>query len=179
MALVSMPLADVAPQRKRMYVEKPCSKPLLAPAAAAIASAAWPRPAQPEREAEAPIAMFVRASEGVRIVRKSVFLAVEAGGVLQLGDRILVPADGGAQAVFQEQDGQVLLGSFDGGTDASLAYFSRRSGACSVVFDLLTGHVDLSLSTMRRSRLDGEPPSSAQGRKAIGFYSYTQAIAGR
>jgi hypothetical protein len=88
-----------------------------------------------------------------------------------------VPGHGWAQAVFQEQDGQALVGSFAGGTDATLAYFSRKADACSVVFDLVTGHVDLALTAVDAGALGAGP--AGQGRKAIGFHCYSQPIAGR
>lgn len=179
MAVLSMPLANSAAQRKWMLFEKPSGKPLMAPAAAAVQPVAQSRMAMIEPGAEGPVAMLVQASEGVRIVRGGAVLAAQAGGMLQVGDRVVVPAEGRAQAVFQEQDGQMLLGSFEGGTDASLAYFSKTQGACSVVFDLIAGRVDMALTSIGGAGLGRNMNSSEPGRKAVGFYCYSQAIAGR
>ncbi|KFJ11527.1 hypothetical protein DR66_1293 [Delftia acidovorans] len=181
MAALSLSLAGVALSRLRTSPDRARSKPLNVPAS--FASAAVPR--TPAREAgdgslhaqTAPVALLTRVSEGVRIVRRNDVIAAQAGAVLQQGDRVIVPQQGGAQAVFQEQDGQALLGSFAGGTDATLAYFSRKADACSVVFDLVAGHVDLALSAVDAGVLGGGP--TGRGRRAIGFHCYSQPIAGR
>lgn len=184
MAAVSLSFAGVPLPRLRAHPDRARSKPLNVPAS--FASAAVPR--TPAREAgdgspheqaaqTAPVALLTRVSEGVRIVRRNDVIAAQAGAVLQQGDRVIVPQQGGAQAVFQEQDGQALLGSFAGGTDATLAYFSRKADACSVVFDLVTGHVDLALSAVDAGVLGGGP--TGRGRRAIGFHCYSQPIAGR
>ncbi|MGQ8879387.1 hypothetical protein ACUTR7_17885 [Delftia sp. NA_296.1] len=181
MAAVSLSFAGVALSRLRTSPDRARSKPLNVPAS--FVSAAVPR--TPAREAgdgslhaqTAPVALLTRVSEGVRIVRRNDVIAAQAGAVLQQGDRVIVPQQGGAQAVFQEQDGQALLGSFAGGTDATLAYFSRKADACSVVFDLVAGHVDLALSAVDAGVLGGG--SSGRGRRAIGFHCYSQPIAGR
>ena len=72
--------------------------------------------------------MLTRVSEGVRIVRRNDVIAAQAGAVLQQGDRVIVPQQGGAQAVFQEQDGQALLGSFAGGTGRHAGVFQPQGG---------------------------------------------------
>ncbi|WP_338497668.1 hypothetical protein [Delftia tsuruhatensis] len=187
MAAVSLSFAGMPLPRLRAYPERARSKPLNVPAS--FASAAVPRAAA--REAgdgsphaqvaqaaqAAPVALLTRVSEGVRIVRRSDVIVAQAGALLQQGDRVIVPQQGSAQAVFQEQDGQALLGSFAGGTDATLAYFSRKADACSVVFDLVAGHVDLALSAVDAGMLGGGP--AGRGRRAIGFHCYSQPIAGR
>ena len=185
MAAVSLSFAGVPLPRLRAHPDRARSQPLNVPAS--FASAAVPRASgfASAREAGdggahaqmAPVAMLTRVSEGVRIVRRNDVIAAQAGAVLQQGDRVIVPQQGGAQAVFQEQDGQALLGSFAGGTDATLAYFSRKADACSVVFDLVAGHVDLALSAVDAGVLGGGP--SGRGRRAIGFHCYSQPIAGR
>ncbi len=176
MAFVSTPLAPAAVQHRPMCLDMPCSPaPVATAPRAQPAGAAWHAVA--DAGGQGPAALLVQASEGVCIVRHGVVMPALAGGMLELGDRIVVPAAGRAQAVFQEQDDQVLLGSFDGGTDASLAYFSRKQGACSVVFDLVAGHVDMALSTLEGA--ERATPSVVPGRRAIGFYCYSQAIAGR
>lgn len=178
MAALSLSLAGVALSRLRTSPDRARSKPLNAPAS--FVSAAVPRAPAHETggvSAHAPVAMLTRVSEGVRIVRRNDVIAAQAGAVLQQGDRVIVPQQGSAQAVFQEQDGQALLGSFAGGTDATLAYFSRKADACSVVFDLVAGHVDLALSAVDTGALGGGP--TGQGRRAIGFHCYSQPIAGR
>lgn len=181
MAALSLSLAGVALSRLRTSPDRARSKPLNVPAS--FVSAAVPR--TPAHEAggvstHAPVAMLTRVSEGVRIVRRNDVIAAQAGAVLQQGDRVIVPQQGSAQAVFQEQDGQALLGSFAGGTDATLAYFSRKADACSVVFDLVAGHVDLALTAVDAGALGalGGGPTG-QGRRAIGFHCYSQPIAGR
>lgn len=179
MSLLSMPPVDAAAQRKRVWPDKPCSRPLPVPAAT-VASVAMGRKAMVEPGAEGHQALLVRASEGLRIVRGSAVLAAGAGCLLRVGDRLVVPDGGGAQAVFQEHDGQALLGTFEGGTDASLAYFSKDQGACSVVFDLVAGRVDMSMSAIGGTAAAASCASSVPpGRKAVGFYCYSQAIAGR
>lgn len=181
MAAVSLSFSGMPLPRLRAYPERARSKPLNVPAS--FASAAVPRTAareagdvSPHAQA-APVALLTRVSEGVRIVRRSDVIVAQAGALLQQGDRVIVPQQGSAQAVFQEQDGQALLGSFAGGTDATLAYFSRKADACSVVFDLMAGHVDLALSAVDAGMLGGGP--AGRGRRAIGFHCYSQPIAGR
>lgn len=178
MDVLSMPSVDAAVPRRRMFVDAPRSRPLMA-LATTMPSVAMGRQAMVEPGAEGPVALLVRASEGLRIVRGSAVLPAAAGCVLRVGDRLVVPARGAAQAVFQEHDGQALLGTFEGGTDASLAYFSKDQGACSVVFDLVAGRVDMALSAIgggTGGRLDHPAPA---GRRAVGFYCYSQALAGR
>lgn len=181
MAALSLSLASVALSRLRTSPDRAHSKPVNVPAS--FVSAAVQR--APVRECgeagahaqAAPVALLTRVSEGVRIVRRNDVISAQAGVLLQQGDRVIVPQQGSAQAVFQEQDGQALLGSFAGGTDATLAYFSRKADACSVVFDLVAGHVDLALSAVDAGVLGGGP--SGRGRRAIGFHCYSQPIAGR
>lgn len=185
MAALSLSLAGVGLSRLRTSPDRARSKPLNVPAS--FVSAAVPRASAfaAAREAGdggshaqvAPVALLTRVSEGVRIVRRNDVIAAQAGALLQQGDRVIVPQQGSAQAVFQEQDGQALLGSFAAGTDATLAYFSRKADACSVVFDLVAGHVDLALSAVDTGALGGGPTD--QGRRAIGFHCYSQPIAGR
>ncbi len=191
MAALSLSLAGVALSRLRTSPDRARSKPLNV--SGSFVSAAVPRASAfaSAREAGdggmhaqvAPVALLTRVSEGVRIVRRNDVIAAQAGALLQQGDRVIVPQQGSAQAVFQEQDGQALLGSFAGGTDATLAYFSRKADACSVVFDLVAGHVDLALSAVDMGALaalgalGGGP--AGQGRRAIGFHCYSQPIAGR
>ena len=179
MSVLSMPPVDAAAQRKRVWPDKPCSRPLPVPPAA-MPSVAMGRKAMIEPGAEGPQALLVRASEGLRIVRGSAVLPAGAGCLLRVGDRLVVPDGGAAQAVFQEHDGQALLGTFGGGTDASLAYFSKDQGACSVVFDLVAGRVDMALSAIGGAAAFAPSVECAPaGRKAVGFYCYSQAIAGR
>lgn len=175
MAVLAMSLAGMAVPRLRTCPDKARSKPLNVPGS--FASAAVPRPVPHEGVADGPVALLTRVSEGVRIVRRNDVTQALAGVLLRQGDRVIVPGNGWAQAVFQEQDGQALVGSFAGGTDATLAYFSRKADACSVVFDLVTGHVDLALTAVDTGALGASP--AGQGRKAIGFHCYSQPIAGR
>lgn len=184
MAALSLSLAGVALSRLRTSPDRARSKPLNV--SGSFVSAAVPRASAREagdggmHAQVAPVALLTRVSEGVRIVRRNDVIAAQAGALLQQGDRVIVPQQGSAQAVFQEQDGQALLGSFAGGTDATLAYFSRKADACSVVFDLVAGHVDLALSAVDMGALGalGGGPAG-QGRRAIGFHCYSQPIAGR
>ncbi len=108
MAAVSLSFAGMPLPRLRAYPERARSKPLNVPAS--FASAAVPRTAA--REAgdgsphaqvaqAAPVALLTRVSEGVRIVRRSDVIVAQAGALLQQGDRVIVPQQGSAQAVFQ------------------------------------------------------------------------------
>lgn len=182
MNVLSMPSVDSAAQRKRVGSDKACARPLMAPVAT-MPSVAMGRRAMVDPGAEGAAALLVRASEGLRIVRGSAVLPAGAGCLLRVGDRLVVPAEGGAQAVFHEHDGQALLGTFEGGTDASLAYFSKDQGACSVVFDLVAGRVDMAMSAIGATGAAAHGAHSGHGappsRKAVGFYCYSQAIAGR
>lgn len=182
MSVLSLQPLDAAAQRKWLWFDKPCSRPQVAPAAA-MPSVAMGRRAMVEPGAEGPAALLVRACEGLRIVRGSAVLPAGAGCLLRVGDRLVVPAGGGAQAVFQEHDGQALLGTFEGGTDAALAYFSKDHGACSVVFDLAAGRVHLAMAAIGGTPGSGGPARPENfvpaGRKAVGFHCYSQAIAGR
>ena len=118
MAALSLSLAGVALSRLRTSPDRARSKPLNV--SGSFVSAAVPRASAfaSAREAGdggmhaqvAPVALLTRVSEGVRIVRRNDVIAAQAGALLQQGDRVIVPQQGSAQAVFQEQDGQALLG---------------------------------------------------------------------
>lgn len=177
MAVLSMSLAGAALPRLRNGPDKVRGRPLNVPGS--FASAAVPRPRAREGAADGPVALLTGVSEGVCIVRRNEISQAQAGAVLRQGDRVIVPGQGYAQAVFQEQDGQMLTGRFEGGTDARLAYFSRKDGACSVVFDLAAGHVDLSLTALPRTALNTGAGEGAPARRAIGFHCHAQAIACR
>lgn len=118
-----------------------------------------------------PRATLVKSSEGVHLVRNGRAFLVSTGHVLKLGDQVVVPDGGCAQAVFQEQGGQFMLGTFESGTHASLVYFSRKNGACSVVFDVHRGRVDLSLSSQDQG-MDGVNPN----RRVLGFHCYFKPL---
>lgn len=64
-----------------------------------------------------------------------------------------------------------MLATFDSGTHALLVYFSRKSGACSVVFDVHRGRVDLSLSSQDENT-DRVNPS----RRVLGFHCYSKPL---
>ena len=121
-----------------------------------------------------PRAALVQSSEGVQVVRNGKALLARGGHALKLGDRVVVPEGGCAQAVFQDQDGQTLRGTFEGGCNASLVYFSRKNGACSVVFDVHRGRVEMSLSSQRESQDGGRP-----GRQVLGFHCHFRPVADR
>lgn len=124
-----------------------------------------------------PQAMLVECSAGVRIVRQSGALYAGAGDVLLCGDRVIVPTGGGAQAVFHEQAEQAVMGRFEAGCNAALVYFSRKGGACSVVFDVLDGRVGLFLSTIRQNALPGGRPGRAE-RTVVGLHCYFRPVIG-
>src|SRR2546427_9703887 len=63
-------------------------------------------------------ATMSQVSPGVQIVRNGETLMAQPGSALQVGDKIIVPADGSAKALFQGKDGQTLVGTFEGGTQA-------------------------------------------------------------
>lgn len=128
-------------------------------------------------EEDAPQAMLVECSAGVRIVRQREALYVCAGDVLLRGDRVIVPTGGGAQAVFHEQAEQAVMGRFEAGCNAALVYFSRKSGACSVVFDVLDGRVGLFLSTIRQNALPGGRPGRTE-RMVVGLHCYFRPVTG-
>lgn len=121
-----------------------------------------------------PSATLIKSSEGVQVIRNGKAFLAGGGHSLKLGDRLVVPDGGAAQAVFQEHDGQSMLGTFEGGSNASLVYFSRKNGACSVVFDVHHGQVEMSLSSQSEST-DDSPP----GRKVLGFHCYSRPVANR
>ncbi|MEQ6474987.1 hypothetical protein [Comamonas sp. wu1-DMT] len=84
-------------------------------------------------------AKMAQASEGVQIIRNGVALPASTGTTLQLGDKIIVPANGTAKAVFNGQDGQAIVGTFVGGTEATLT----DGGAGTTLLDLASGDVDV------------------------------------
>lgn len=159
------------PQRMWMPAEKPAGNPASSASISLVRSTPVPDVAEPG-------ALLICCSEGVQIVRDGQVVPAVVGRELKLGDRVTVPAGGSAQAVFQEQDGQAVLGNFDGGSDAVLVYFSKKNGACSVVFDVFAGQVELSLSAIAASRLDGKARGGEE-RRAVGFHCYSRPSAGR
>lgn len=118
-----------------------------------------------------PCAVLIKSSEGVQVVRSGKAFSAGEGYRLRLGDRVLVPDDGYAQVIFQRLDGQSIQGTFEGGCNAVLVYFSSKNSACSVVFDVYRGRVDLSLSSQDEST-DGVNPS----RRVLGFHCYTKPL---
>lgn len=126
-------------------------------------------------EESEPQAMLVECSAGVRIVRQSEALYAGAGDVLLRGDRVIVPAGGGAQAVFHEQAEQAVMGRFEAGCNAALVYFSRQGDACSVVFDVRDGRVGLFLSTIRQGTLPGGRPARSE-RTVVGLHCYFRPV---
>lgn len=169
MSALSASLPSTQP-RMWAQVEKSCLKP-------GRSSVVSLSPSAPLSD-EGLNAMLIQCSPGVQIMRHGRLLVAEVGQVLTLGDRVVVPPAGHAQAVFQEQEGQAVLGTFEGGCDASLVYFSKKNGACSVVFDVFAGKVELSLSSISEGRLGGREAAHA-GRRAVGFHCYSKSIAGR
>ncbi|MDL5036956.1 hypothetical protein QRD40_11440 [Comamonas sp. Y6] len=130
-------------------------------------AAMCPAPA-PDQE-EPPHARLLQSSKGVLILRNGRAHSAYSGQTLQLGDRVMVPKQGQAQFMFHEQGSKALLGRFAGGSVASLVHFSKKDGACSVAFDVLSGKVDLFMETIGESCLwVGHNPSS--GRATVGFH---------
>lgn len=164
--------ASLQSTQQRMWIQ--AEKPNRKPVRSTVVSLS---PSAPLKE-EGPSAMLIESSEGVSVVRNGRLFPAEIGLALKLGDRVVVPDGGSAQAVFQEQDGQAVLGTFQGGCNASLVYFSKKSGACSVVFDVHCGQVDLAMKSIDEGRLGGQGGSQA-GRRAVGFHCYSKPIAGR
>lgn len=118
-----------------------------------------------------PSATLIGCSEGVEVVCNGKAFQAGGGHTLKLGDRIVVPEGGDVQAVFQEHDGHSMLGTFKGGTNASLVYFTRKNGACSVVFDVHRGRVEMSLSSFFENT-NGVKPN----RRVLGFHCYFKPL---
>ena len=87
-------------------------------------------------------ATMSQVSPGVQIVRNGETLMAQPGSALQVGDKIIVPADGSAKALFQGKDGQTLVGTFEGGTQATLTQ-RDGDGAGAMVLDLASGNVQV------------------------------------
>ncbi|MDR2325569.1 MAG: hypothetical protein LBE51_09255 [Acidovorax sp.] len=130
-----------------------------------------PLPALAALKQDGPVALFIQSSEGVHVLRDGQKFSAKAGHVLKLGDRVMVRQGASAQAVFQEQEGQVVLGRFDSGCDASLVYFSRKKESCSVVFDVVSGKVELALKPLGEG-LDEEARDTK--RQTVGFHCYSK-----
>lgn len=122
-----------------------------------------------------PDAMLIESSEGVRIMRNGKVFSAQVGQAIQLGDRVVVSQGASARAVFQEQGGQIVLGAFEGCCDATLVYFSRKDGACSVVFDVAVGKVELSMSPSVEAPQEGRRERRRK-RTSIGFHCYSKSI---
>ncbi|MEG1454489.1 MAG: hypothetical protein RSC66_02800, partial [Comamonas sp.] len=93
--------------------------------ATGVAAAATPGPV-----------VISQASSGVQIIRDGQAMAAQAGSRLQIGDKIIVPPEGSAKAMFSGSEGQQLVGTFAGGTEATLSLRPTDDGAGVMALDL-------------------------------------------